>query len=377
MAEHNDFPAEWGQELSLHTIESVQSYTLRARYPRLMGIGAREEEWGYGRLMKIYVLRTQSGHEGWGLVPATAGEGTTLIGRTLSSLVTPGEGVHAAAKSAEFPLLDLCARILGLPAYRLLGTAVSVSLPCYDGSILMQDMAPLSRPGGAKGLLDAVSQDWDAGYRTFRLAMGRGFKWLSPQEGLLRDAAMLQMLQAHFPDAGFMADFPTHDGVYLEQFLRATLGMRLIWIEIPLKDDREGYAALREMVQATHPEAQIVVSQSSVNTDIACRFLQEGLLDGIHPDVTALGPTKLLKLSAKIRETGGFLSPGCYGNPLKQLYAAHIAALSTAVHSLEGVNATLEGISPEGFAPIHGEFLLPEDPGFGADFVWGMKSVKG
>jgi len=225
-----------------------------------------------------------------------------------------------------------------------------------------------------RALADAVAQDYDAGYRTFRLSMGRGVRWQDKEEGLLRDVAALQALHAHFPNAGFMADFASMDTEYILSFLQAAQGLPMVWLELPLREEKETWTALRETLAKTHPGTLLVASQSKVNPDVACRLMGEGLLDGFHPDVTSLGLSRFARLLPRVEEAQGFLSPGCYGNPLKTLYAAHLGALSTAIHSIEGVNATLEGASPEAFLPHLGECLVPDLPGFGAEFIWGQKA---
>ena len=87
-----------------------------------------------------------------------------------------------------------------------------------------------------------------------------------------------------------------------------------------------------------------------------------------------MGLSRFAKLLPRIEEVHGFLSPGCYGNPLKTLYAEHLGALSSAIHSIEGVNATLEGVTPESCLPHLGECLVPEKPGFGAELIWGQRA---
>jgi len=377
MAELNKvYPQAWTQELAHHVIDKAEAYTLRCRYPRLMGLSARETEWGYGRLMKIYRLHTNTGYEGWGLVAPTVSEAEKwLTGKSLNQLFTPGEGIKSECRSAEFPILDLAGKILGQPVYRLLGLPVSLSLPTYDGSVFMQDLSPRERPSGMRALTDAIAQDYDAGYRTFRLSMGRGVRWCPlKEEGLLRDNAALQALHAHFPSAGFMVDFSAAEADYILAFLQGSEGIPLVWVEIPLREDREIWTALRESLAKNHPGTLLVASQSKVSPESAVRLMAEGLLDGFHPDVTSWGLSRFARLLPRVEEAGGFLSPGCYGNPLKTLYAAHLGVLSSSIHSIEGVNATLEGVTPDAFLPHLGECLVPEKPGFGADFIWGQRA---
>ena len=264
--------------------------------------------------------------------------------------------------------------MLGQPVYRLLGLPVSLSLPTYDGSVFMQDLSPRENPSGIRALVDAVAQDYDAGYRTFRLSMGRGVRWCSlKDEGLLRDVAALQTLHAHFPNAGFMADFSGADTDYILSFLRDSEGLPLVWLETALREDRETWNAMRGSLAQYHPGTLLVASQSKTGPEIACRLMEEGLLDGYHPDVTSLGLSRFAKLLPRIAEANGFLSRGCFGNPLKTLYAEHLGVLSSAIHSIEGVNATLEGAEPDSVFPHLGECVVSERPGFGADFIWGQR----
>jgi L-alanine-DL-glutamate epimerase-like enolase superfamily enzyme len=113
--------------------------------------------------------------------------------------------VDAEAPFLDLPLHDLAARILGVPVHRMIGGAGPKSLPVYSGAVYFEDLEE-RRVKGVPAVVAACAQDHAAGYRAFKLKMGRGAKWMEAKAGLKRDIDVVRAVRERFPDCRVLVD---------------------------------------------------------------------------------------------------------------------------------------------------------------------------
>jgi len=159
----------------------------------------------------------------------------------------------------------------------------------------------------------------------------------------------------------------------LERFLRDTQGLRLVWIEEPFREEADAFLRLKEAMARYHPEALLADGRTKPHFETLLELMRAGALDVLKMDIQSVGLTNWRELLPKVAETPGVLSPAAWGNPIKTVYAAHMAAVSDRAHSIEGVPGQAEGTDPVQLPLLHGEFLLPERPGFGWDLLWAQR----
>lgn len=214
-------------------IAEIQTVQVSSSYPRQVGSNSRRGIHGTGPTSRAYRIRTDQGASGWGLARSRELEPVRLLGRALSKLFDPAVGVAAPeAVPLDLALHDLTGHILGQPVWQLLGAQGPRSIPAYDGAIYMDDLLPEDRPRGVPVILDECRQDWALGYRAFKLKIGRGYQWMSPEEGLARDIEVTRRVRAAYPQADILVD--GNDGFSCEQFLRyldAVADCNLYWID--------------------------------------------------------------------------------------------------------------------------------------------------
>jgi L-alanine-DL-glutamate epimerase-like enolase superfamily enzyme len=120
-------------------------------------------------------------------------------------------------------------------------------LPIYSGAIYFDDLDPENKPRGIAGVLTSCQQDYEAGYRAFKLKIGRGFKWMPKEEGIKRDIEVTRAVLEKFPNCLILVD--ANDGYTCEDMIRylsAVADCDLFWIEEPFPENKDDLMRLKE-----------------------------------------------------------------------------------------------------------------------------------
>ena len=143
-----------------------------------------------------------------------------------------------AARGLDHVLHDLAGQILGVPVWQMLGGKGPRRTPIYSSSIHFEGLVPLEQPAGLPGVLAACQQDHEAGYRDFKVKIGRGLRWMPPSEGLTRDVAATRAVREANPEARILVDannaYSVDDCI---QYLDGVADCDLFWIEEPFRED--------------------------------------------------------------------------------------------------------------------------------------------
>lgn len=355
------------QSLSGHVISSVELITVETRYPRTVGRNAVLGSHGSGPTARAVVLRTSEGAAGWGLVGGSPPEPSHLVGRVLDTLFDPALGViEPAALWADIALHDLAGVLSGQPVYHMLGGHGEPQVPVYDASIYFDDLDPEDRPRGLDAILAGVQDGWDAGYRAFKLKIGRGHRWMPASEGLERDVLITRAVRDVFPPAVLLVD--GNNGYTVEgalQYLDRVGDVGLFWVEELFHEHRPGLERLRSWLAANSPYTLIADGEYQPVIEEVVRYACDGLIDVVLMDVVDFGLTRWRKLWPSLQGSGVYASPHAWGLPLKTLYAAHMAAGMANMSLVEAVRGETVGGDTSGYTLIGGLLTVPESPGFG------------
>ena len=361
MAEADD------RSLSSHAIIAAEVIKIGARYPRAVGRNAVLGSHGMGPLADAVILRTTGGAVGWGIVCGQPGNPDVLIGRRLDELFDPTVGVtDDSALWADLAVHDLAGVLLGQPVYQLLGGRGEQKIPVYDASIYFDDLDPEESPRGIEVVLEHVRDGWDAGYRAFKLKIGRGCTWMPAPEGLERDIAVTRAVRGAFPTARLLVDGNngfTIDGIL--QYLERVSDVDLYWVEEPFHEDRGNLQRLRSWLDANSPQTLIADGEHRPNVDEVVNLAREGLIDVLLMDITDFGLTAWRRLAPSIERCHARSSPHAWGHPLKTLYAAQAGAGLPGIEILEGVRGVTVGVDTNAYALEDGAIVVPDIPGFG------------
>ncbi|TDD28282.1 mandelate racemase [Kribbella turkmenica] len=353
--------------LDRHYISAVEVSTISSRYPRTIGRNARLGSHGSGSDSAIVILRTDTGRSGWGLLAGALPPENQVVGRSVIDLIDPDTGVRDPAMSAlDFALHDLVGQIEDLPVYAVLGAHGQRTISCYDGAIYFADLDPDDDPRGVQAVLADCAADDAAGYRAFKLKIGRGNRWMDRAAGDRRDIEVTRAVREAYPRHRILVD--ANDGYDCDGFiayLQAVADVGLYWVEEPFLDDAADLARLRRHLSDTGSATLIAEGESNPDLDSLLKIAGNGDIDVLLMDVVSFGLTGWRSVMPTVAELGAHASPHAWGLPIKTLYAAQLAAGLGRVNTVEGVPGQTLGADTSAYLWRDGELTVPDRPGFG------------
>jgi len=353
--------------LEEHRISEIKTLKVTSRYPRTIGRNARAGIHGTGPTAQVRVITTNQGAVGWGLSWTDEQDMPDLIGKSVAELFNPEVGViNEEAMPLDFPLHDLAGVILNQPVYQMLGANGETVIPCYDGAIYMDDLLPEDNPRGIEAVLSNCRNDYDMGYRAFKLKIGRGYKWMEFEEGLQRDVEVTKSVRENFPDCEILVD--ANNGYTCDGFIRyldAVADCSIFWVEEPFHENREDLIRLKEFLAKRSPNTLIADGEAGYDVEFLLELANEGLVDVLIMDIAGLGFTNWRKLMPQVIESKVQIAPHTWGNPLKTLYASQLAAGLGNTVTLEGIPTKTSDVDWSLYKLEDGLLHVPTEPGFG------------
>ncbi len=349
-----------------HRLAAITTTTIVNRYPRVVGRNSHKGSHGAGPTSTAVAVHTDQGASGWGLATGALDGIDELIGRPINYLFEPENGMLSpAAMPLDYALHDLAGQLLGQPVHQILGGRGATSMPVYDGAIYLDDLDV--EPGRELDVVLAnCAADYEAGFRAFKLKIGRGFKWMEPEAGLARDIEVTRAVRAAYPDVEVLAD--ANDGFSVADtlhYLDAVSDCRLFWLEEPFAENREDLELLHQFLRQRGLPTLIADGEADPDIKALLPLAAEGLLDVLLMDVISYGLTPWRYTMSGLVDAGVQSSPHAWGEPLKTLYAAQIGAGLGNVLTVEGVPGTVEDVDTGAYVFTDGQLQVPDLPGFG------------
>lgn len=372
---------DWPTDLSAHRIEKIETFHSRDHYTRSLGPNAKRGPHGTGYSRPYRILTTNHGAVGLGMCWPDEEVIQPFVGAKVGDLFDPEVGTDISADPLDFVLHDLAGVILQKPVYKLLGAKGPTEIEIYSGAIYMDDLLPQADPRGVDAVVSACQMDYDAGYRAFKLKIGRGHRWMSREEGDQRDIEVTRAVRERFPDCKIMVD--ANDGYSVDGFLKYVTAVKdcdLYSIEEPFEEHREGLLRLREHMAKVGCQALIVDGESrdthapevwrwgDYTKEYVDRFFElanEGLIDVCIFDIGALGFTRWRREMPTFEQAGIVTAPHLWGCTPKPLYCAHLAAGLGNVLIVEGIPGVGDQVDYSRFRIADGKIHVPDVPGFG------------
>ncbi len=367
--------------LSEHRLANMEARRLQDRYPRRVGRNCKGNPAGWGGGYQVRRLTTDKGASGWAMSWVPDERVADLVGRPISELFDLDRGTAADADGLDLPLHDLVGNILGKPVYALLGSQGPTSVPIYTGAIYFDDLEPEDDPRGVAGVLASCQQDYDAGYRAFKLKIGRGFKWMPKEEGIQRDIDVTRAVRERFRDCKILVD--ANDGYTCDEFLpylSAVADCGLFFIEEPFAENRDDLLRLREHMRTVNCNAVIAEGEgrkgnrqppgpyggyTDEHMDHLYALAAEKLVDVLLLDLGIVGYTRYRHIMPELAKAGVLASPHTWMWTPRPYYTAHLAAGAGNVLIVEGIPGGAQGVDYSAFTFADGNLEMPDKPGFG------------
>jgi L-alanine-DL-glutamate epimerase-like enolase superfamily enzyme len=267
-----------------------------------------------------------------------------------------GETMQALSK-VDLALWDLKGKLLGVPAYILLGGPSRERVPAY-ASMLGYDQAP---EHAARASAEVVAQ----GYRAVKWFLS--YTPQDGQQGLRRNLATIRAVrEAVGPDVQIMFDaWKSWDVLYTRQMAELAAPYRPWWFEEPVMPDMiHQYAEIRRALAAASIGTAISGGEHEYTRWGAKALLAAGAVDVLQMDVIwAGGLTEMCKVAALASAYGIPLVPHCGYRAASHLIAAQAIATCPLQEWLIQSAAVAEYFLVERYWPENGFLGLPPGPG--------------
>jgi len=375
----SDLPAAAGirkySDLQYHKVTDIQFTTIRLDYPRLVGKNSTLGIHGKWTEESIHILYTDQGASGWGLnresQKAIAKKFELIKGNSVSDLIVLSSGVLIPElRSFDFSLFDLAGKILKKPVYKLLGKRKPETYLCYSGMIYFDDLEPEDNPAGPDKILEECRQDFDLGYRQFKLKIGRGHRWMEKEKGIDRDIEITKLVAESFPDCDILVD--GNNGFTIDEFLRYMKGIegtRLFWIEEPFHETIEDYVKLYSWLRIHNMDPLLADGKASPDETVLRQLGAQKIIDVFLHDIVSTGFTGWIKLIREIKLMGFLASPHAWGSAVKTNYISHLAGAFGNTATIEGVTCSSNDVDLTGYKLKKGKLVPSSKHGFGMELL--------
>jgi D-galactarolactone cycloisomerase len=340
---------------------------------------------GRGGGYDVRIATTDQGAAGWAMCHGEDEAYRKVVGTRMTDVFDIGEGVPHDIWPLERVLHDLAGNILNVPVWRLIGGAGPREVFLYSGAIYFDDLLPLDKPRGVAGVLASCRQDHEAGYRAFKLKIGRGFKWMDHDEGLKRDIEVTRAVHEKFPDSRVLVDannaYTVEDAI---QYVKAVADCNLYWIEEPFWEKRDDLKRLKDAMAKADCNAMIAEGETRRShaeklwayggytkefIDNLYALGAEKLVDIILLDLGIVGFSRWRKIMPELAKAGLKASPHTWAWTPRTYYTAHLAAGVGNIPIVEGIPGKAGGVDYSAYKMTDGKLVMPDAPGFGLKLV--------
>jgi L-alanine-DL-glutamate epimerase-like enolase superfamily enzyme len=374
--------ASVARTLAGHRVAKIEARRVQDQFPRSIGPNGKGNPVGTGAGFQVRVATTNQGATGWAMSSTKDEDAQKLVGARLDDLFDLDAGTtDRVPQEIDRVFFDLVGNILSRPVYELLGGAGPRKVWLYTGAIYLEDVMPPEKPRGIQAVVAACKQDYEAGYRAFKLKLGRGFRWMPKADGLKRDIEVTRTVREQFPDCRVLVD--ANDTYTVEEmigFVKAVADCDLYWIEEPFEENRDDLKRLREAMARFGCKALIADGEARKAlgskltryggytqgfVDRLFALAAEKLVDVFLLDLGTLGFTRWRQVMPELVKAGVQASPHTWMWTPRPFYAAHLAAGVGNVPIIEGIPGKAREIDYSAYRMEDGRLLMPDGPGFG------------
>jgi L-rhamnonate dehydratase len=347
---------------------------LEGSRPRRCGKNARLDEHGATVKVPIGRVTTSEGLQGLGLSRLDEALAYRALGTPVSEIFTVETGTNPPWMGLDYPLFDLAGRRAGLPVYGLAaaGREQPPSVACYDTSLyfddLLVDVAPDDHRRGADIVAGEAAWGYAQGHRAFKVKVGRGARWMSPEAGLARDIAVVAAVRAAVgQDCPLLVD--ANNGYTLnlaKEFLDGSADSNVGWLEEPFHEDAVLLDALRQWLEREGLPV-LIADGESASVDECLALAVRGLLDVVQCDILGGSFSGWLRLGPALDALGVASAPHHFGLHLGNYVSGHLAPFVSGLSYVEWDEVTTPGLATPGYHFSDGRLRLSDRPGFGIE----------
>jgi L-alanine-DL-glutamate epimerase-like enolase superfamily enzyme len=354
-------------------ISRIACVDTEGRSPKMIGKNARLDDHGATARERLVRIFTGDGHHGFGVTRARPedieAEASEVIGRPLASLVDPEEGIRL--RGLEHALWDVIGQAVGQPVYALLGESCRPAVEAYDGGLYFCDLLYPDR--GLDQVAREAEESIAQGHRAIKMKIGRGHRWMSPEEGFRRDIEAIRLVRKTAgPEMLLMVDGNNgFDREGAERLFEAVGDQRLYWAEEMFPETLDDYARFRWFLEQRGLDTLLADGETLPAPDELYPYIEQRLIDVVQLDMNQIGLSAWWKLAAFAHDYGVLCAPHTWSSRFALYASLHLGKAIPNFLSAE-VPAYLPDVyRPAGFEFHHGAYRIHPLPG------WGLRLDEG
>jgi L-alanine-DL-glutamate epimerase-like enolase superfamily enzyme len=349
-------------------ITRVVAFDLPLRRIKYIGKNSRLDDHGDTTTNRLVRLYTNGGFEGLGYWAGEKDAFAAILGKNLYDYFTPGQtAITGPLSRATMSVWDLAGHVLQQPVYRLLGANGPEHVPVYDGSIYFSDLLPAHAGRWADRFREEIDDGLRRGYRSFKIKIGRGAKWMPAEEGYARDKAVITLIRRHV-GPGIQLEVDSNNGYDLERTKRLLTELpdaQLAFVEEMFPEDIAQDLALKAFIAENRLETLVADGESQQSPETFRPFIEARAIDICQGDMNYFGLEGVLGEAAIAGPCGARVAPHNWGSLIGFYLMLHIGRAITNFYSAENDPLQSDVLIADGYAITNGLATVSDAPGFG------------
>ncbi|MHC4681414.1 MAG: enolase C-terminal domain-like protein, partial [Planctomycetota bacterium] len=343
-------------------ITRIVGFDLISERPKLVGKNSRRDVHGQRATDRMVRLYTSAGIEGIGNCRASQAAVAQLLGKNPFDFYEPAQRkVTGPLGAGTMPVWDSIGKILNKPAHQLLGGAGTERVPVYDGSIYFSDLLPEYAERRLDRFKEEIDMGLALGHRAFKVKIGRGAKWMPPEEGYARDVDVLKTIRRHAgPEIVIGVDANNgYDPAGTERLLQDLPDYNFAFMEEMFPEEVQKCLALKRW------KTLVADGETQGNLDAYKPFIEARAIDIFQGDMNRFGFEGILTEAAWCKARGLQVAPHNWGSLVGFYMQLHVGRAITNLYRAEHDPLSNNILIAEGCQIRDGYATIPDSPGFG------------
>ena len=349
-------------------ITRVVGFDLPCKRSKVAGRNAQKDVHGDTTSDRMVRLYTNTGLEAVGNCRAGEKEAAGLVGKDPFEFYRGDERkVVGPLGAGTMPLWDLLGKLLGEPAYELLGGAGTETVPVYDGSIYFADLLPQYADRWRDRFREEIDMGLAIGHRAFKIKVGRGFKWMPRAEGDDRDVEVVTLIREHAgPDVILGVDANNgYDLAGAKRFAERVADAKLAFIEEPFEETIDDCLAFKRFMAENGWSTLLADGETQSDVAVFKPFAEAAAIDVFQGDMNHFGFEGIATEAAWAAANDLLVAPHNWGSLVGYYMQLHAGRALPNFYRAEHDPLSQNVLIAEGYDRKEGVSTVPDTPGFG------------
>lgn len=337
---------------------------------KMIGKNAVKDDHGDTSRERFVRIFTNTGHDGFGVTGGSvesieADEVPRALGVNPISLLDPEKGI--ILYGLEHALWDLIGKITGRPVYALLGESHRETIEAYDGGLYFCDLVHPDL--GLTRVEQEAEESVAQGHRAIKMKIGRGNRWMPPEEGFQRDVDAIRLVRRTVgPDIKLLVDGNNgFDRAGAERLFDAVGDQDIYWAEEMFPETIGDYTHFRAYLNERSLDTYIADGETIPEPSPLYPFIEQRLIDVVQLDMNCIGLSAWWRLAAFSHQHERLCAPHTWASRFAVYVTAHLGKAIPNFLSAEVPAYDPDAYHPAGFTFRDGAYTVSDMPGWGLE----------